>query len=303
MEENNKEMEEWKDVKKGQKTSPVVIIILVVLLIAAIGVGFLYGDKLYSLVHKTEENNSKTEEKTEKETTTSEVTIEDAEKILVKFGLSNDSKLPAHYGVYTSVGYTEEFKLANAIANVEESKISKDVCSRLYLGEDTADYITDQGNPFYKVKSNGGVCNPADEVDTVKYDDVNAVYKDLYGTDAPKKAFSLLGGYYKFYDYNTKQDIFVSLRCNGCGGSHGPYAQTIREATLSDNILTIKVAADYIKLEGPSTFSVGGETFTYEGDSLEATVIENHVDKLQQFQITFTKDGDHYTFQNFEKIG
>ncbi len=296
-----KEMEQWNDVKKGQKTSPVVIIILVILLIAAVACGFLFGDKLYELVHKTEESSPKTEEKTEKEE--NEITLEDAEKVLVKFGLSKNSILSSHLGVYHSVGYTEDFKLANAIANVEESKIAKDVCSRLYLGEDTADYITNQGNPYYRAKSNSGVCYPADQIDTVKYDDVNEVYKDLYGTDAPKKAFSVLGGYYKFYDYNTKQDIFVSLKCNGCGGASGPFAQTIREATLEDNVLTVLVAAGPIKPEGPSTFSVGEETFTYEGDNVEETVIENHVDKLQQFKITFTKEGDHYTFQNFEKIG
>lgn len=60
---NENEMEEWKDVKKGQKTSPVAIVILVILLIAAVAAGLLCGDKLYALVHPTEESNTKTEEK------------------------------------------------------------------------------------------------------------------------------------------------------------------------------------------------------------------------------------------------
>lgn len=76
---NENEMEEWKDVKKGQKTSPVAIIILVILLIAAVAAGLLFGDKLYSLVHPTEESKAKTEEK-EKENTTEEETKENQQE-------------------------------------------------------------------------------------------------------------------------------------------------------------------------------------------------------------------------------
>ena len=73
---NENEIEEWKDVKKGQKSSTVVIIILLILLVAAVAVGFLYGDKLYALVHKTEESN----EKVEKTTTSQEETTKEQQQ-------------------------------------------------------------------------------------------------------------------------------------------------------------------------------------------------------------------------------
>ena len=75
------EMEQWNDVKKGQNTSSVFIVILVILLIAACTAGFLYGDKLYALVHKTEEENTKTEEKTNNEEKEEEAKEETKEEI------------------------------------------------------------------------------------------------------------------------------------------------------------------------------------------------------------------------------
>ena len=76
-----------------------------------------------------------------------------------------------------------------------------------------------------------------------------------------------------------------------------------KDALFENNILTIKVAYGIIEAKGSNTFVVGNETITANASEVEKIVLENHLNQLNQFSITFKKDIDHYIFQNFEKIG
>lgn len=281
--QQDKDMVQWNDVKEnsGKATTAIIIVIL---LLAVIGLGtfiFMKKDVLFSAKEDNKEVEKNTTKEVEKEE--EEFTLDDAKELLDKFGLTLDSKLKSSrwLEVYegTNVTYNDDFKLANAAANVDEGLIKTKTCDELYEGKAKVEY-----NRY--VLDSGNVCTKGDKSKIIDYNDLNKVYKELYGSDAPKKRISLVGMYYKFYEYNSEENYYNQVQCGGCGGTNGPTTIEfkVRSANVDGNKLEITVAYNRIS-----------------GEEREPNLEDSHLDEVPNYIVTFKKDDDHYIFENLNK--
>lgn len=281
--QQDKDMVQWNDVK-GNSGKATTAIIIVILLLAVIGLGtfiFMKKDVLFSAKEDNKEVEKNTTKEVEKEE--EEFTLDDAKELLDKFGLTLDSKLKSSrwLEVYegTNVTYNDDFKLANAAANVDEGLIKTKTCDELYEGKAKVEY-----NRY--VLDSGNVCTKGDKSKIIDYNDLNKVYKELYGSDAPKKRISLVGMYYKFYEYNSEENYYNQVQCGGCGGTNGPTTIEfkVRSANIDGNKLEITVAYNRIS-----------------GEEREPNLEDSHLDEVPNYIVTFKKDDDHYIFENLNK--
>lgn len=279
--QQNQDMVQWNDVKGNSGKATTAIIILLLVIIAALGV-FIFMKK--DILFSAKENNKEVEKNTTKEVEKEEeFTLDDAKELLDKFGLTLDSKLKSSrwLEVYegTNVTYNDDFKLANAAANVDEGLIKTKTCDELYEGKAKVEY-----NKY--VLDSGNVCTKGDNSKIIDYNDLNKVYKELYGSDAPKKRISLVGMYYKFYEYNSEENYYNQVQCGGCGGTNGPTTIEfkVRSANVDGNKLEITVAYNRIS-----------------GEKREPNLEDSHLDEVPNYIVTFKKDDDHYIFENLNK--
>lgn len=279
--QQNQDMVQWNDVKGNSGKATTAIIILLLVIIAALGV-FIFMKK--DILFSAKENNKEVEKNTTKEVEKEEeFTLDDAKELLDKFGLTLDSKLKSSrwLEVYegTNVTYNDDFKLANAAANVDEGLIKTKTCDELYEGKAKVEY-----NKY--VLDSGNVCTKGDNSKIIDYNDLNKVYKELYGSDAPKKRISLVGMYYKYYEYNSEENYYNQVQCGGCGGTNGPTTIEfkVRSANVDGNKLEITVAYNRIS-----------------GEKREPNLEDSHLDEVPNYIVTFKKDDDHYIFENLNK--
>lgn len=280
--QQNQDMVQWNDVKGNSGKATTAIIILLLIIIAAFGVFiFMKKDVLFSAKEDNKEVEKNTTKEVDKEE--EEFTLDDAKELLDKFGLTLDSKLKSSrwLEVYegTNVTYNDDFKLANAAANVDEGLIKTKTCDELYEGKAKVEY-----NRY--VLDSGNVCTKGDKSKIIDYNDLNKVYKELYGSDAPKKRISLVGMYYKFYEYNSEENYYNQVQCGGCGGTNGPTTIEfkVRSANVDGNKLEITVAYNRIS-----------------GEKREPNLEDSHLDEVPNYIVTFKKDDDHYIFENLNK--
>ena len=142
-------------------------------------------------------------------------------------------------------------------------------------------YSEDKLNTGYKISQSFnenvyvgeyGVCTNGENTYVISYEDANKVYKEMYGTEMPKKGFTTVnfgGQFYHFYDYIEELDSFVALKCGACGGSCGEpedKSYELKTATLTGNELVIVVNYDN-----------------------------------SEYEILFTKNNNNYIFKSFGK--
>lgn len=280
--QQNQDMVQWNGVKgnSGKATTAIIIVILIII-IGLLGV-FIFMKK--DILFNAKENNKEVEKNTTKEVEKEEeFTLDDAKELLDKFGLTLDSKLKSSrwLEVYegTNVTYNDDFKLANAAANVDEGLIKTKTCDELYEGKAKVEY-----NRY--VLDSGNVCTKGDNSKIIDYNDLNKVYKELYGSDAPKKRISLVGMYYKFYEYNSEENYYNQVQCGSCGGTNGPTTIEfkVRSANVDGNKLEITVAYNRIS-----------------GEEREPNLEDSHLDEISNYIVTFKKDGNHYIFESLNK--
>lgn len=278
--EKEKDMEQWNDVKdksSGKATTAIIILLLIII----IGLGvfiFIKKDVLFS----NKEDNKQVEKNTNKEVK-EEFSLEDAKNLLDKFGLTPDSKLKSSRGVevYTGeqVTYNDDFKLANAAANVDEELVKTKTCDEIYEGKLKAEYNA------YQLDS-GNICTKGAESKIIDYKDLNKVYKELYGTDAPKKRFAITGLYYKFYDYNNEENFYNSVSCGACGGTTGP-------STIEFKVRSVNIDGDKLEITVAYNIVIGEER--------DPNLEDSHLDEVPNYIITFKKSDNHYIFESLNK--
>ena len=280
--QENQDMVQWNDVKgnSGKATTAIIILLLVIIIAGGVFI-FMKKDVLFNSKTDNKEVEKNTTKEVEKEV--EEFTLDDAKELLDKFGLTLDSKLKSSrwLEVYegTDVTYNDDFKLANAAANVDEGLMKTKTCDELYEGKAKVEY-----NRY--VLDSGNVCKKGDNSKIIDYNDLNKVYKELYGSDAPKKRISLVGMYYKFYEYNSEENYYNQVQCGGCGGTNGPTTIEfkVRSANVDGNKLEITVAYNRVS-----------------GEEREPNLEDSHLDEVPNYIITFKKDDDHYIFESLNK--
>lgn len=273
-----------------------VFILIITILVIVTG-GYLTLNK----------NNNKGQEKIDDDTKSpliKDFDILKAEEILEYFGFN------VNFGcgslVYDSF-YSDSYKKITAIEKVEQSKIKNMKCSELYSELDL----------YGNYKGENGVCPQTKSTSVISYEDVNEIYKKMYGKSIEKEGFSSTRSMlYKFYDYNESLDSFVKLECGACGGACPPalniIINKIKSAKLVDNNLIIQIyhlnsspyyneySKKYIYRLETRKIQVGIDADNEK--SFKDEVINKYLDKLDVYEITFKQKDNQYIFASLNEI-
>lgn len=296
--EKEKKLEE--KVERNTKHIWWLTIVMIVLLVAAALGGYLAGAS--RIANEVVEQKNEVKE----ETTNKKLTLDEAKVILDKLSLTLDGKLKKAFGdgipAYKR-GYDEIVKLANTALQVDSSKKTTKTCDELYKGKAEEDF------GYYKTAA--GACKIGGTTETIKYDDFNSVYKELYGTEAPKKAFTGTDSFYAFYDYHSEGNFYNQNVCGACGGSSvaHPVAFKILSVEEKDGTAEITVLyeeSDVIFINDTYKYSFTKQEYDQvDGDAAIKEIandyIKNHENDAEKYTITLEKSGNHYIFKNLVK--
>ena len=282
-----------------------------------------------SIEIKQPENSNAIQESSEKNTESKNSESVDQAVVNEKIDyskLNKNEKLLYDFGFYENFGcgtniydkyYSESFKQVMALKKVSNSVKTEKKCSEIYTE-------TREGEPG-AYKGQNGVCYEDIGTTLIPYDEANKIYKSMYGENMPKKGFNTLnyGFYYNFYDYNESLNSFVRLECGGCGGAcfNQVNVNKIKSAdTIGDNLVIsvyhyhggvdsnynyvhISTSKDYLALEAsqikfdPSN----GPEVDKVIKAAEKEIEEKYLDKLDVYEVVFTKKDGNYIFKSLTK--
>lgn len=275
-------------------------IIITILAILSIG---LLGYIIFDKTNSKEENNKP---------------LEEQEDLIVKdYDLTKAEELLNYFGFNEYVGcsdkifgyfYNDDFKAIQAIKKVLDSKKSKIKCSELYKDKELHEF------GYYKDEDSLGVCYKDEEASLIKYDDLNEIYKKMYGIDAPKKGFSGINigfMYYYFYGYNEKLNSFVELKCGGCGGACGENfsISKIKSAKEIGDELKIEVfyyigipyETEYGKVYNLETSKINKTLDVTNIKDFEKEILNNYLEYLDVYEVVFENKDGNYIFKSLAK--
>ena len=291
-------------VNKGLLITVIVLVLVIGLLIFKLTKDTVSTNKDKN---KTSDNNTQVIDKVEG---AKDFDLKEAEQLLDKFGFNED--FGCNQYIYF-LKYSETFKKIVAFKNVQPSKITKKKCSEIYSEnklDEAGRYLTDNG-----------VCYKDKEVNIVSYEEVNKIYKEMFGTDMDKNGVNSIKEqighiYYKFYDYVESLNSFVELECGGCGGAcYVPESSNVSIAIKKPIIAKIiddNLVIDFIDLRGEIE-TAGGENYISLGqgrtikvssndeESVKKEIEEKYLDKLDVYEVVFTKKDGNYIFKSLTK--
>ena len=291
-------------VNKGLLTTVIVLVLVIGLLLFKLTEDTTSTNKNSNT---TSDNNTQVTDKVEG---SKDFDLNEAEQILDKFGFNE--RIGCGSGLYDNF-YDDSFKQAIVLRKVSDSVKTKKNCSELYTE-------TREGEPS-AYKGQYGVCYEEHGTSLISYDEANKIYTSMYGTDMPKKGFTTRGFYYNFYDYNESLNSFVELNCGGCGGACGPtlHINKIKSAyTLDDNLfIDVYYFSDgvdgnyiYVSTSKGNLKLKASEKKIDPANGVEADEIikeakseieEKYLDKLDVYEVVFTKKDGNYIFKSLTK--
>lgn len=275
-----------------------VIIAVAIVLIPVFGIlGWVLGTEFAN-----KEDKIMSDDTNKQEEVVEALSIEEAETLLEKYHAD-------FYSQYTA-GYEEDLKQYLAIKNTKKWEEKK--CNEVYnvtTNEYGDDYIT-------LIDGEERCCN--DEVITLKYADVNANYKSLFGLqeDMPKTTFMNL---LTVYNYVEEIDSFaVTYVCNSGIANPNVELYDVYAVEIIDNQMIISV--HYVEfVEGMDdnydvvySVELGNEDVEFAVDELmndEWEVNKNVTDKffeqygnkLPVYKYVFEKDDNNWVLVDFYK--
>jgi len=298
-----------------KKKSFIVIVILLIAIILGLCAYIAYDKNLFGI--KGEKKESNTVEKKDDKTTkgaSEDFDLEQAEQLLTKFGFNEEigcfsSKI---YDSYYSDDYKQIVALNNAFER-EDLKTQKK-CSEVY----SQDKYNNESKSY---KSDYGVCTDEHGTSIISYEDVNKIYKEMYGLDMPKKGVnstSVSGLYYKFYDYIESLDSFAIIECGGCGGGCGTNGNEffdinkLKSAYTKGDSLIIEVYHDILEFKTAvdrdgeykyvsTTKNWNIKLSSKNVDDAKQEIEEKHLDKLDVYEVEFSKKDGNYIFKSLTK--
>ena len=280
-------------IKKNKNLTTLCIILglIIVLLL-----GYIVGTSV--------NNQNKEPNKTNKnETVEKEFDIKKAKVLLEEFGFNRRK------GCKTIVQneYNDTYKAIVALEKVAKDKIIEENCTDLFS-------ITKlEANPEPLFKGDTGVCMKDAKAKTITYNDVNEIYKKMYGEDiSPENinALSINSQDYALYDFLEGRDLFVKLDCYGCGGTcYSKHIREIKSATQNDNIVTITIydyESDGVTVEdGIFKFSTEkiSENIECQTDNQCINIIKkDYLEYLNQYEIKFEIIDNQFIFKSLNKV-
>lgn len=150
----------------------------------------------------------------------------------------------------------------------------------------------------------------------ISYEELNKIYKELFGReDAVKKDF-LPGEWCKTYKYNSEQNSYEYSEAQGCGGALWSVNYSIKSATVKDSKLDIVVYYYEIdpdmehlyrrnqdKSQDVDKYKIADLTNNeHTSDSkLTDDAFEKCKDKMDTFTFRFEKYNDNYVLKDIFK--
>ena len=288
----------------------ITIIVLLILIVLGLVCYICYDKGVFGGKKESSNNNGTKTEISEKE---QDYDKEKAKKSIDKYYYEVISE-----NIFTfKNSYDDLTKNAVAIKNITNSKRKTINCSSLY--DKSLDAQKD-GSYGYTVKLNstvfdlgnfaGGGCDNG-LTDYYDYEDLNTVYKDLFGKDSNIQKSDFKSGYI-VYDYIENENIFVKLDCR-CGGAEGPHYRNyfVQNAKTKGKNLIINVG--YISMLPDNDAkdivlktTIAGEEVRYteaeiQKDTFEKEFLDKYLDKLDTYEFTFKYEDDHYVFVDMQK--
>ena len=279
-----------------EKNNKLMLCLIIILSLLVVGLG---GYLVYEKVIAKDGN--KGEEKEELE-----------DKKTVDLTLVNE--LFDKYGFHTEL--TDDTKMFIALNNIESALVSTSSCDTLYSNTIEKNY----GEYYVTLEVSNGRVNSgscADSAKTYAYLNVNYVYKELFGTEMPKKDFIYANGMsYNIYDY--KDDNFIELNFNGGGYNPTRTLVGIKDAKIENGKLIVNVGSillesdtdDYMSDNFDSYVVSSDKTIKYARDKVDSStgnrevvkdIVENHYDIMEKTKYVFEEKDDHYILANIEK--
>lgn len=235
------------------------------------------------------------------------------EEIEVDYDLTKAEELVSKYH-YFSLHDVEPTNLSDyniifpiVMQNIDISKFKKESCDKLYKNSDKAKYDNDA---YIVYRSNNtteevGYCE--DSAYIIPYNDVNSVYKDLFGQNKNLPKINILSEVSASYE-ETIDSYVWGLACRCGGTSVDEFFYKVKSAKVKGNKLVVTSA--YATLDGNSMEyyditidGVGYLKFTndeVDKSTFESEFMNKYIDKLKTYEYTFEKENNHYVLVNFK---
>jgi len=152
--------------------------------------------------------------------------------------------------------------------------------------------------------------------ETIPYEDLNKIYKELFGGAEATKNDFMPGEWCKTYKYNSQQNKYVYNESQGCGGARWYEDYSIKSATVKDSKLDIIVY--YYEID-PSMgnlyrrnqeesldvdkYKIADLTNSERTSDYKLTdaAFEKYKDKMDTFTFRFEKYNDSYILKDVFK--
>jgi hypothetical protein len=272
--------------EENSKKKNILIIVLVVLLVFIL-IAFI------SFVFFIKNTSSDTTKIDEDETTTIQNTMDEDEalKLLTKFDITD----------LTVTDYSDEVRFGATINNLSGTYTKYD-CSDLLSDElnnwETRDdgYLiagTSSSRPYF--------CSNSQKYELYPYNDVNSMFKTMFNG-------SVINGKYGSYYYISKYNGYSYLLY--ADGTTGPNVSIdkIKDVNVSDTKLIITAYLENIEAYDEKNFKVGDNLIPFDMDddnyvnTVKDKIINNYLDSVNTYKISFTIDNDNYVFESINKI-
>ena len=265
-----------------KKTNKGLICLVVILIITVLGfTGYILVDKGVIKLKKDENEKISTKE----EIVEKDFDIDEAQKLLEKFGLGNA-------GTYCT-NYPESVRVRAALSSIDKDKLEKKKCTDWYSVDESS---------YCRLEK--GVLGANDDMTLIPYDLANKQYNKMFGENIKQKSFSDFSLYFGWsgYSYNAEHKVFIPVECGGCGGTRGPQTEVykIKDAKVKGDKVTIRV---YAQITIAGGYQYGSEVKFFIGNRLleatteeEATkeVLDKYLDEVDLYEVVFNNaDGDY----------
>ena len=296
VEESKMEKHEEKQKNKSKKSKKKVVCLIAFLLVVVIGVlsyFLVFKDKKEPVI----KNND---------------SLKISKQLLEEFGFNS----PISGYKMLNYDYSKDVKSFYVISKLMDKSKSKIECSE--LAKDNLDVISvenakvgDKDIPLYYFDR--GYCK--EQASYVAYDDVNALYKKMYGENLEKKSYpssdidsSNIGAYANLngYYYNKKAGAFYKMnRDVGYVAKPTIEIYELKSAKEENNKLTIKIK--YLNLERSETgeYSLNDNVIwgdsTKTVDEIKKDILESYKEYINTYEVIFTKKGKNYIFKEIKK--
>ena len=283
--------------RKKNKNLTITCILLTLIILVLLG---------YIVILKTTyKNEIKNNDKNtiEKQANEKDFDLKKAELLLEEFGFNR------RRGCETILrrNYDDNYKAIVVLEKITKDKIYEENCSDIF----NQNAYTEDPESMYK--GDIGVCFKNNKVETITYNDANAIYKKMFNEDMPTEHVNGLQNNsldYILYEYINDKDIFAKLDFYGVGGAcTSQHIREIKSATQTNNTIKIVVydyESEYANFEDGiyhfDTDKLSTDIECSDENNCLDIIKNKYINFLDEYEIIFEIENNQYIFKEFNKL-